>query len=133
MVVWTILGHFGPVPFPTVPRPLPTQGGFVKGWFWRMYPRSVVWGSGISKIIAFSGPRVALQGKTLWWRKSPFCGTSAKTILFEMALLRTPEQRSQRGSLVYPCLYELVCVFLGALLCLHSDGSARCNVFGRLR
>ena len=26
MVVWTILDHFGPVHFPTVPRPLPIKG-----------------------------------------------------------------------------------------------------------
>ena len=29
------------------------KGGFVKGRFWRMYPRSGFWGTGLSKIIVF--------------------------------------------------------------------------------
>ena len=37
MVVWTILGHFGPVHFPTVLRPLPKNAAFLK----RLHLRSV--------------------------------------------------------------------------------------------
>ena len=34
MVIWTILDHFGPVHFPTVPRPLSKNGFFADFYFW---------------------------------------------------------------------------------------------------
>ena len=66
------------------------KGGFVKGWFWRMYPRSGFWYRGTS---ACTFVPVLVPGNIRMYPRSGFWyrGTSAKATLLETTLLRTPE------------------------------------------
>ena len=85
-----------------------TKGGFVKGWFWQMYPRSGFRSGGTSaettllETTLLSTPKRGhweIKGrfpKGWFWRTCPRSGfrsggTSAKTTLLETTLLRTPD------------------------------------------
>ena len=85
------------------------KGGFVKGWFWRMYPRSGFRSGGTSAettLLETTLLRTPEKGhweikgrfpKGWFWRTDPRSGfrsggTSAETTLLETALLRTPEK-----------------------------------------
>ena len=63
------------------------KGGFVRGRFWRMCPRSVFLGSRNIKITAFFCQGGSAAGKDCLGHK----GTSAKSTLLETTLLRTSE------------------------------------------
>ena len=69
------------------------KGGFVKGWFWRMYPRS---GFGAGEHPHVPSCSFLVPGNIRMYPRSGFCyqGTSAKTTLLETTLLWTPTSGS---------------------------------------